>query len=347
MFYLRENLFVARLLRRTLILPKVLRTQNPQSCTDVAVCDAHFPKTEDGNYDIPLVLLWDVAVLREAGAVVADLPPSADESAAAAGGGGGGLVVTRVAAADERCGASARWTDEVPSAGLPDRTVLKPCNRNFNWYAMELNNDMEPIKVNDARFEHGQRRKVRGVLNVFGSGGDGSGGGGGSGVDYSRARVLDLSSCGIWFPDSRSLHFSSFARYEQFRVLALRSFVPSHAIVAAARDLLAGHLPGLGRPPPGWGRAEDASAGHLLGVRMRRRGRTEEVDASSMCLHWRRGDYVEQWPEISHTGLVNLLTDMPKYTRRFKTFLVSTNERDPEILCQLKDTGGGGGPGAR
>jgi hypothetical protein len=64
MFYLRENLFVARLLRRTLILPKVLRTQNPQSCTDVAVCDAHFPKTEDGNYDIPLVLLWDVAVLR-------------------------------------------------------------------------------------------------------------------------------------------------------------------------------------------------------------------------------------------------------------------------------------------
>ena len=133
-------------------------------------------------------------------------------------------AVTRVAAADERCGSSVRWTDEL-SGKFSDR-VLKPCGVDFEWYNMELNNAVETVVVHHRGVNN--KVRLRGVVNVFGGGGGGGGGGsGGEGnLDdddyYSRAAVLDLSPCNIWTPDPRSLYFSSFARYDQFRDMALR-----------------------------------------------------------------------------------------------------------------------------
>ena len=65
-----------------------------------------------------------------------------------------------------------------------------------------------------------------------------------------------------------------------------------------------------------------------------------------MCLHWRRGDYVRQWPELTRIGLDNLLAHMPKCVRRFHTVLVSTNERDEAILRRVKEAAGASSGGA-
>jgi len=96
-------------------------------------------------------------------------------------------------------------------------------------------------------------------------------------------------------------------RYEAYRTLSREAFVPSPTIVKVAQRI-ADSLPGRGRN-------------------------------NTMCLHWRRGDYVTLWEDAARVGYEQLLAGLPSCYGKFDSVLIATNERDPEVLGNISALG--------
>ena len=157
-FFLKENLYAARMLNRILILPPKLMTLWPKSCTDIAVCDAHFEKTGDGRHYIPLGHLYDLNVLRNFSAVVAGSPDTE-------------VSASSISSVDQ-VGLEFKWVDQYSTT--TQFYFLEPCP-GYSWYHMDLVHGMRNVPPGST--------SIKGVVEEYGG---------------SEAHVLDLTPSNIW-----------------------------------------------------------------------------------------------------------------------------------------------------
>jgi hypothetical protein len=115
LFFLKQNLFTARLLNRTLVLPSKLRTLWRKSCIEPSVCDEHFGTDKGFGWYIPLHMLLDVSTLNAYGAVFVD-PDN----------------LTRVNVAKPHRGLDAVWVEAI------SKWMLEPCEQEYDWYQMDV-----------------------------------------------------------------------------------------------------------------------------------------------------------------------------------------------------------------
>ena len=116
LFFLKQNLFTARLLNRTLVLPSKLRTLWRKSCIEPSVCDEHFGADNKGfGWYIPLHMLLNVSTLNAYGAVFVD-PNN----------------LRRVNVAKPHRGLDVVWVEAI------SKWMLEPCEQEYDWYQMDV-----------------------------------------------------------------------------------------------------------------------------------------------------------------------------------------------------------------
>lgn len=271
MFFLRENLFAAHTINRTLLLPAYIITHNRFACLNSSICSEFFQQ-EDERHRIPLGLFFNLRVLSQYNAVVAQLDKP-------------GVYAPQY-------GVNHKWIDRIP----PTKRYVDWCP-GYLWFNMD-----NTYKMTVQKDPEGERKKLTGLLEEFGD------------VD---SQGLDISEARVW-GTQRSLKFSSRDAYEAHRRLSRAAFQPSDLIVALAARVYSS-------------------------LNMRR-------SSMSMCVHWRRGDFVElDFDPITQKKKAEMLAkrQLEELLRGFevceqcgvKERILITNEADETLLDAIRGSG--------